>query len=486
MKRSAFFCTWMLRALTTVTTAGEMPAKGAVIGILSSPNLFFINDENEKQLIPDMDTLDLLKIRGAPNDVAYLDEETFQSIPEGKALTSLGHLLKFGDSSPLHYHAAWTPLNISNTTGRTNCRGNGHFEGEWIKVVVDNKAFVCCGEAVTDVDIDPRYCASKPLFFQYGVVGPSTPCGDDCCACDRRSGTRYAVSSREQYVWIPKYCDLIPWNGEKFCDLLQGRKVLIVGDSTMQQSFSTLSSMISSDSRATCADQISYGRHTHLLRFAYQDNLLQYITKTNADIIIINAGAHLDEYGDLISVFQSLERDLHDVRYGAAFGNYRMPVFIWKTQSPGNINCQQASGPLPWGHSYDKEDTERWDKYHWSVFRDFDTYALKQVALLVAVFLLLLELLIAEFACSCCFSLSLPCFAPQAPNLGMRVMDMRSLYLRPDAHVLGDKNDCLHFCEPGLSFLLTKFCGVYFLMSSSPNYRAVEPLLSIAASNAPQ
>ena len=30
-----------------------------------------------------------------------------------------------------------------------------------------------------------------------------------------------------------------------------------------------------------------------------------------------------------------------------------------------------------------------------------------------------------------------------------KLLDMRPLYQRPDAHVRGANNDCLHYCQPG-------------------------------------
>ena len=63
----------------------------------------------------------------------------------------------------------------------------------------------------------------------------------------------YAVHT---YDWVPCFCMLHRWNASFFCELLGNRTILLVGDSTMEQSVSTLMAMIQSGQGGS-ADQIS-------------------------------------------------------------------------------------------------------------------------------------------------------------------------------------------------------------------------------------
>lgn len=91
-----------------------------------------------------------------------------------------------------------------------------------------------------------------------------------------------------------------------------------------------------------------------------------------------------------------------------------MPTIIWKTQNPAHVRCDEATEPFPWGHTYEEADVEKMKKFDWHLHRQFDSLARHLLS-----------------------------------PIGVRVVDMSPLYLRPDAHIFGAKHDCLHYCQPG-------------------------------------
>jgi hypothetical protein len=246
----------------------------------------------------------------------------------------------------------------------------------------------------------------NPFKLEQGYVVYNAQCSDDCCLCDRVANTRYNVTDRESYQWIPDECYLIPWNSELFCQLLGNRKILLIGDSTQQQTASTLMSMISSGN-STCAPQITYGWSTHLVYSRFKNNLIDFVERTDSDIVILTSGAHLKDMGDIWGIFMAIEADIKKLREKNIDRK-----FIWKTQNPAHIHCHLLDKPLKWNeHSPYENET---DKYNWKIFKEFDNVARQYSKL-----------------------------------LNISILDMSPLYLRPDGHVYGEKKDCLHYCQPG-------------------------------------
>jgi len=309
------------------------------------------------------------------------------------------------------------------------CTNNSHiYGGNWKLNITDiynitkgnNKTFVCCGGGIDTtyykddhLNVKEGICSSNsnevthnPFLLEQGDVIYNAQCGDDCCICDREENTRYNATDRELYQWIPNQCYLIQWNADLFCKLLGNRKILFVGDSTMQQTASTLMSMITTG-RAACAPQITYGWSTHLVYSRFKNNLKDFIERSDADIVILTAGAHLKEIGDVWGIFMALEEDIRVLRL-----NKKNTQLIWKTQNPGHLNCHMLHKPLSWNeHSPYENDT---DKYNWKEFKKYDDIAREYTKL-----------------------------------LNISIIDMSPLYLRPDGHVYGIKEDCLHYCQPG-------------------------------------
>ena len=84
--------------------------------------------------------------------------------------------------------------------------------------------------------------------------------------------------------------------------------------------------------------------------------------------------------------------------------------FVWKTQNPGHVNCEDFSAPTrTTGYPIPLDK----DKYRWNAFTQFDDYARGNIG-----------------------------------RYGYKILDMSPLYYRPDAHP-SSADDCLHFCLPG-------------------------------------
>ena len=82
--------------------------------------------------------------------------------------------------------------------------------------------------------------------------------GGHACKCQHSNDT-LAHTQAQMYIWKPHNCTLLDWDSKLFCQLLGGRKVLLSGDSTMQQTASTLTSLIKAG-QGHCADNIYFHR----------------------------------------------------------------------------------------------------------------------------------------------------------------------------------------------------------------------------------
>ena len=135
------------------------------------------------------------------------------------------------------------------------CRNNDHINGSWVPITIPtNKSFICCGginrfsKGENDFLQMKDYCGqinTVVTYLEVGLTTGSAQCGDDCCKCDRENNTRLVPGNREKYTWVPHNCLLFGWNATWFCELLGNRVLLLVGDSAMQQTSSTLMSMVS-------------------------------------------------------------------------------------------------------------------------------------------------------------------------------------------------------------------------------------------------
>ena len=133
------------------------------------------------------------------------------------------------------------PLCSASTalTDSHNHTANVYARGQWLLLPAKprgtsghNKTFTCCEKSLYS-PADPGVChASATLREQVneGVPHLVTQCGDGCCGCDVRDGTRYTLAMRERFQWRPEGCRLQPWSGAEFCRVLGARTLLLSGD----------------------------------------------------------------------------------------------------------------------------------------------------------------------------------------------------------------------------------------------------------------
>lgn len=290
---------------------------------------------------------------------------------------------------------------VSCCGSKNICTNLRYSTGEWKHRNVKEKSFHCC--PFDDLQHNISICGTDKRDLIFFIGSDDHPARDvHGCQCDRESNNYNTVSARESYVWVPDFCDLLPFNGTQYCELLGNRRVLFVGDSTMDQTATTLMSMIHA-SGGKCVHQLSQGRSDLLyVRTKYTFPIQDYL-KNDTDIVILTAGAHLNDEGDMWSVLENFKNMMKN---GLA-EKYPNIKWVWKTQNPGHVDCKQFTAPLK-NYSVDPSHTA----YNYHLFPRFDEIARM--------------------------------FMSQEPQLKLKVIDMSMLYLRPDAHA-----DCMHLCIPG-------------------------------------
>lgn len=290
------------------------------------------------------------------------------------------------------------------------CRHNAHVLGKWVNGNRTKKTYYSCGWGGNDFRFNTQLCgwgSREGEQLMYGHMQWLIQSGGWSSSCDARDNTRTKVTQRERYEWEPLTCDLIPWNATQFCELLGNRTLLLVGDSTMQQTGAALASRITYDAAPMkgCAPQVAIGRINKFGHDKNQVDAINHIRAVKPDILIVNTGAHFLTHTEFEHDVVRLKALQQEVRTSFPDKNITM---IWKTMNPGHVSCSQTSnGPLNtvWNHHHSREDL-----YQWYLFPHQDTFAKHYVR----------------------------------SELGMKVIDMSPLYYRQDAH-----SDCLHYCMPG-------------------------------------
>ena len=153
---------------------------------------------------------------------------------------------------------------------------------------------------------------------------------------------------RKLYEWRPASCRLRPWNALRFCELLRGRKLLMAGDSTMEQVSITLRNYIAWDAfsrkghpNATCARLVHFALTDTLTaatmgRFSRGHPLVWQLLTLRPSIVLVSSGPHV--YGE--NNFESVLRHVRD-QVAPKFPRTR---FIWRTQFPAG--CGDHEHPL--------------------------------------------------------------------------------------------------------------------------------------------
>lgn len=290
-----------------------------------------------------------------------------------------------------------------------SCKIGQHFPGVWEKLSDDShqvglgwpccgwdnrdwERFKDCGNATSGVE---GISGNGPAFTpndSYAKVGGHG------CSCDANM-----ISAR----WVPKHCELKSWDKVTFCTLLRNRKMLFIGDSTMQQTAATVMNAVYGNCHRSMAFGISdtlVGRSFGAMNRGKSWSV--WVQEFNPDIVVLSTGAHIHNFTD----FSSL---LHEV-YGN-FSLFANSTFIWKTQNPGGCDNKMQSelNNEFWQNYSGHGDVKR---FGWDEFLDRDVHAIQ--------------------------------FFSRTP---VPILDVRPLYMRTDAHPgsypdTATYRDCLHFC----------------------------------------
>lgn len=114
-----------------------------------------------------------------------------------------------------------------------------------------------------------------------------------------------------------------------------------MGDSLGQQLASTVMSMVTA-ANGTCANQITLYRSDYLY-FTQGYNSREFgviVPELRPDIVMINAGAHLRDIGDIKNTWHQLTPQFEKVK--AAVPGIQI---AWVTQPPGHLHCMHFSTP---------------------------------------------------------------------------------------------------------------------------------------------
>ena len=232
------------------------------------------------------------------------------------------------------------------------------------------------------------------------------------------------ASFRDHYVWTSP--NLPRWDASEFCRLLgPRRRILMVGDSTMGQTATTLMTAV----HGFCQTQLFYFISDTLIQEPYgQQNRgshwldivgRNYSTTDDGDddIVVLTVGAHIGNIHGLMNVSEIVIQQIRVLK------EERPNItIVYKTQQPGGCTSDIANvslSPLEVGEKLISTSTMT---YNHHLFYEYDKAVIRRLQ---------------EF--------------------DILFLDLRMLYSRSDAHP-GSKPiepcqhwlcDCLHFCSPG-------------------------------------
>jgi hypothetical protein len=253
---------------------------------------------------------------------------------------------------------------------------------------------ICCGWDKDAYLEHPNECGGQPLAKINGSYQGRNEflahSGGNGCTC---------YDFHDEYTWIDD--DLPLFNASQTCLQLNCRSVLMIGDSTMEQTASTLMNALFI---AGCQTQITYtpgdtlvGETMGVLNWGMK--WTESVSLYNPDIVIISAGPHIFHRSNFESVINSVVLGSKEVKRI----NPNIQV-VWKTQQPGG--CTPGISTV----------IHTGNDYNYGEFYERDLYAMSVL-----------------------------------PHHGIHIIDMRMLYFRSDAHVSSKHGggDCLHMCVPG-------------------------------------
>jgi len=307
-------------------------------------------------------------------------------------------------------------------------------EGRWV-YVGRNRTFaasVCCGWDRRHYLTNPTQCGTERIddsnYRGYGAeVGMHQQTGGHACEC--------RADFVDEFQWRPsrqrnqpddeaEQETFIDFDPIDTCRRLGHRTVLFIGDSTFQQTASTLmNALIPGD----CAMQIRFqGADTLIDEPLGMGNRGIHWERTVAleepDLVVLGAGAHIETYANFTRTVDEVLKGMK--RLMDRDGEKKLSI-VWKTQQPGGCTDEifHPDDPDQAATAFDFSYPPGYLKYQHNDFYRRDLYALGKMK-----------------------ELGLP-----------YSLDMRMLYSRSDAHIRSGRKemkeqafvDCLHLCSPG-------------------------------------
>lgn len=286
------------------------------------------------------------------------------------------------------------------------CTGLGYNNGSWIhkKSESSSENFECCESIDSNTEHKSKIPSqSMCQNIDNESVSWSIPLGNDkACHCrnqhyfiDNQESTTLFRPTSIDYIWIPTNCSLLIWNEKRFCEELGSRKILLVGDSTMRQTHTTLQSMIfysdkflNTTRKLECMRQIIFAWSDYLVNVTKGERgatLIQHAINHNFDFefLIFSYGYHAHEVESVEDKKKAIDDESYSnfftVKLREMIENIRqsrkkihdMPVsFIYKTENIAHSSCDRHK--IPDNSLLNKEKLERLSntglgkKYHWS------------------------------------------------------------------------------------------------------------------------
>ena len=179
----------------------------------------------------------------------------------------------------------------------------------------------------------------------------------------------------DEYAWrspimiIPE--NKTTFNAEDTCRVLGNNTVLLIGDSTMQQFFTTLVHLLTN-----CHTQLVFEPSDTLVGRAYGrmnrgKKWADCVRQHKPDIVIVTVGAHI--YTDDNSFMGIVHEVLYDMQHMQQESNSSLK-FAWKTQSPGGCtkDIQFLTNPVEVAQKFNFSDKSYYkDVYNcWQFNRD--------------------------------------------------------------------------------------------------------------------
>jgi len=286
-------------------------------------------------------------------------------------------------------------------------------DGQWV-YKPDRTFFsgsTCCGwdEFPTWV-MNENFCRqtmTNPHHYTGGEGEFYQQMGGNACTCA-------AKKFNDEYVWESPMLPKNSFDAIETCEKLGDRTVLMIGDSTMQQ---TASVLMNSFITRKCQAQIKFGLSDKFISSQHQlgergrrwDEVLRMFPSDN---VILAVGAHLqasDTFKETIDIVLDEIKSMDPNNM----------TFAFKTQQPGG--CTKVVSPLNPADADRANNYASYASFNHQHFYQRDLYLLSRLQ-----------------------------------HDSIPVLDMRMLYSRGDAKV-GSKNfgergehpDCLHICHPG-------------------------------------